>query len=934
MSHNDLATQASTLGDRSHQKRELAAISVEMTVRQIMNSDIATSGHHGLSSMSSALNQNRSAAEIIYRRTDQIQKVINFLMTNYIDSEQANYRKGGLLGLAGVIMALTTKRNQLTYEGITFLNQVIPIIQKCLEDKDASVRYYANETLYNVIKVARYHIIQFFDLIFNQIQISCDDEDEFVRESNKSVNRLLQDVVCNYDHFQIKAFINVLQQLIRSKSPRVRVLALDWIIALDAEPDIYFLVYLHHFLNPLFALIIDHRFYHHMHHRKLKHRKLPKETQLTQQIMADFLQEISEYLQRDPQDIHPLEKFDINHIVVNLVEIVMSDNDQLQDLLCHDMHRDKDGKKKKKTTKLRMNVAIASYPHPKTTLPTTTQGKNNGESESKAGEDSGSDLEIDQILEYQKQHQKAPDGSSGAEPIFTARYSVGSVSDPQTTAPNTQKTVALRWLDTFICLGGERLKELYGSILSAVLFAMNDIGIQSTASLLNEHLMSLVIDGGDEEPMEQKIEEEPENDDDEGGSLVNDILNELVSENGVNSIANCNKYDSFDIKSVMNILIDALQQNEECAIQSRIASLKWISQLLLDGLPLVHIPHDKLLSVCFQRLCDKDRDNDNTVTHMTLEVLALLSKHPKLFEQILTNLLRLFYSKPAVLQSKGKLIITKLCQLLDCTKIYSVLANLILKHQFTNSKKKEGFVGNMVRLMNLILLTTKELYPLRHIIKKCHDNPQSKNIFLILYKTWCCSAVSLLSLCLLAQRYDLGLMLCDQFKKDIALHKSVQFLLEIDQFIHLLESPIFLHLRLQLLCYDGEEEDNKKRWKKNKENNAKERPRWSDLFQIVNTLLTLLPNSDGFHQFRVRIQMISLYKRLFGKLANKSNDPHLLNDKMINDAMYYERDHLKLIIKETQHIQAVDPKIDIQFSDKQKLFQQYLDTHTRMQIPM
>ena len=109
-------------------------------------------------------------------------------------------------------MALTTKRNTLTYEGNTFLNQVIPIIQKCLDDKDASVRYYANETLFNVIKVVRFHIILFPDLIFNQIEILCDDEDELVRESNKCVNRLLQDVACNYDHFKIKLFINRLQE--------------------------------------------------------------------------------------------------------------------------------------------------------------------------------------------------------------------------------------------------------------------------------------------------------------------------------------------------------------------------------------------------------------------------------------------------------------------------------------------------------------------------------------------------------------------------------------------------------------------------------------------------------------------------------------------------------------------------------------------------
>lgn len=215
MSHTDLATQASTLGDRSHQKRELAAISVEMTVRQIMNNDINSHPsflHHPIpSAMSVFLSQNQSYADIIYRRTDQIQKVVNYLLINYIDSDQPNHRKGGLLGLSGVILALTTKRNTLTYEGITYLSEIIPIIEKCLEDEESSVRYYACETLYNVMKVARYHIILYFNLIFNQIQILCDDEELMVRQSNRCVNRLLQDIACTCDNFKIKPFINVLQ---------------------------------------------------------------------------------------------------------------------------------------------------------------------------------------------------------------------------------------------------------------------------------------------------------------------------------------------------------------------------------------------------------------------------------------------------------------------------------------------------------------------------------------------------------------------------------------------------------------------------------------------------------------------------------------------------------------------------------------------------
>ena len=169
MSHTDLATQTSTLGDRSHHKRELAALLIEMTVRQIMTSEVEPANSHS-SHMHHRNHREQLAREMIARRTDQIQLVIEFLLTHFIAHDQPNYRKGGLLGIAHVMMALTTKRNTLTYEGINFLNVVIPIIQKCLDDEDSHVRYHACEALFNVINVARSHIIRFFDLIFSHIQ--------------------------------------------------------------------------------------------------------------------------------------------------------------------------------------------------------------------------------------------------------------------------------------------------------------------------------------------------------------------------------------------------------------------------------------------------------------------------------------------------------------------------------------------------------------------------------------------------------------------------------------------------------------------------------------------------------------------------------------------------------------------------------------------
>ena len=100
------------------------------------------------------------------------------------------------------------------------------------------------------------------------------------------------------------------------------------------------------------------------------------------------------------------------------------------------------------------------------------------------------------------------------------------------------------------------------------------------------------------------------------------------------------------------------------------------------------------------------------------------------------------------------------------------------------------------------------------------------------------------------------------------------------------------------------------------------KPKWHQLFEIVNGLLTLLPNSDGFHYFRLRIEMISLYKRLFQKLSIKSNNPSLVNDKSLHDAMYFDSyKSMKNNVKLNYHD---NKKNEIKFSDKDKLFQQYI----------
>ena len=99
---------------------------------------------------------------------------------------------------------------------------------------------------------------------------------------------------------------------------------------------------------------------------------------------------------------------------------------------------------------------------------------------------------------------------------------------------------------------------------------------------------------------------------------------------------------------------------------------------------------------------------------------------------------------------RGSLIIRQLSVHLDDETIYTALATLLLDVQDLE------FASYFVQILNLILLTSSELFQLRNRLKKSLQSDSGKELFVTLYKSWCHNPMSTLSLCLLAQAYELG----------------------------------------------------------------------------------------------------------------------------------------------------------------------------------
>jgi len=179
-----------------------------------------------------------------------VRGIINSLTLNFTRSVQPSHRKGGLLALAATAIALFTEVGP-------FLGELVPPVVECFSDQDATVRFHACETMYNVAKVARADILAFFGPIFEGlVKLSADNELK-VQNATFTLDRLIKDIATETDSFDVAKFIELVKRHIASNNPYVRQFLVSWLMALDAVPDINLIRYLPEYLDGLFGMLSD-----------------------------------------------------------------------------------------------------------------------------------------------------------------------------------------------------------------------------------------------------------------------------------------------------------------------------------------------------------------------------------------------------------------------------------------------------------------------------------------------------------------------------------------------------------------------------------------------------------------------------------------------------------------------------------------------------
>jgi len=111
-------------------------------------------------------------------------------------------------------------------------------------------------------------------------------------------------------------------------------------------------------------------------------------------------------------------------------------------------------------------------------------------------------------------------------------------------------------------------------------------------------------------------------------------------------------------------------------------------------------------------------------------------------------------------------------------------------------------------------------------------NDNSKDLFKTLYRSWCHNEVAAFALCLFVQVYEHATNLVLKLSE---FEITVDTLMEIDKLVNLIESPIFMHLRMQLL----------------------EPEKYPFLFKSLYGILMLLPQSPAFHTLCNRLNSMT-----------------------------------------------------------------------------
>jgi len=191
---------------------------------------------------------------------ERVRAILLLLSDDYVRSTSEDARKGGVVALAasaiGLKKAATDSKQAQECQDLILAS----VVHAC-QDHCQRVRYYATESLFNVIKVIPSLAVQHFFILFEILRSLYADVDVDVKSGAELLDKKLKEVIVgamNSGQFAADACVPVFARFVSMRNKATKRLTLTWLQELTEKLiGAPILEFLHLFLRGIFDMVAD-----------------------------------------------------------------------------------------------------------------------------------------------------------------------------------------------------------------------------------------------------------------------------------------------------------------------------------------------------------------------------------------------------------------------------------------------------------------------------------------------------------------------------------------------------------------------------------------------------------------------------------------------------------------------------------------------------
>lgn len=219
-----------SLAHKRYERRRLAAMEIEKVVRSL----VATGN------------------------LERVRAILLLLSDDYVRSTSEDARKGGVVALAASAIGLKKKAT----EAQECRDLILASVVHACQDHSQRVRYYATESLFNVVKVIPSLAVQHFFILFEILRSLYADVDSDVRSGADLLDKKLKEIILsaiNSGTFSADACVPVFARFVHMRSNKAtKLLTLTWLQELNEKLiGAPILEFLHLFLGGVYDMVAD-----------------------------------------------------------------------------------------------------------------------------------------------------------------------------------------------------------------------------------------------------------------------------------------------------------------------------------------------------------------------------------------------------------------------------------------------------------------------------------------------------------------------------------------------------------------------------------------------------------------------------------------------------------------------------------------------------